>query len=580
LALKDLERAFEIIQDADVRREQGAVYTPTFIIDHLVEEGLRLAGAGGSRGRPVICDPACGSGGFLVRAAEILAKRLGITLERAVERHLVGFDVNASALEHAAAFLDLFLMSQGRPRAKRTRLLAMDTLVSPGAEVLEAAGEPKGFGLVVTNPPYVKIQNLPEAYRRALEKRFPDLTFGSYALAPLALVAYLGLLAKKGCAAVITQNNLFTSLAGEPVRRHLQERGAIRRIVDFGHQHLFEGASAYTCLLFLSNEARTDFEYASVSDASEPGLRRAELTPIETAGLDPKKWRLGTPAELECLKKIESTGIPLGEAVRIKVGFATLKDAVFLVEGADASSCSAKGADGRTVRIEAALTRPAIKIAAANSEAEVASNAMRVIFPYERDGKKFRLIPERRLKAEFPLTYAYLREHRAALGSRDKGKRAYDGWYAWGRTQGMDAAGPKLLTRTFDSQPRFLYDPSDQLFCNGYALFPRETRDASTELRVLQALLESKTMHFYVKRTSFQLEGDFQCYQKNFIERFGVPRLKGSQRARLLSLAGAERERFIASLYGLRYDDLMNALRLPPSRERQVSSCEPRASAL
>jgi hypothetical protein len=565
LALKDLERAFELIQDADVRRDQGAVYTPTFIIDHLLEEGLRLAEAGRVRRPPVICDPACGSGGFLVRAAEILSRRLGITLERAVERHLVGFDVNASALEHAAALLDLFLVSEGRPRARRMRLLEMDTLVSPGAEVLGAAGEPKGFGLVVTNPPYVKLQNLPEAYRRALEKRFPDLTFGSYALAPLALVAYLDLLAKGGCAAVITQNNLFTSLAGEPVRRHLQERGAIRRVVDFGHRHLFEGASAYTCLVFLSNDARTRFEFASVSDASGAGLRRAEFAPIQTAELDAKKWRLGTPVELECLKKIETTGIPLGEAVRIRVGFATLKDAVFLVEGVDASSCIARGADGRPVRIEAALTRPAIKIAAASSEADVASNAMRVIFPYERDGTRFRLIPEHRLKSDFPLTYGHLREHRAALATRDKGKRAYDGWYAWGRTQGMDAPGPKLLTRAFDSRPRFLFDSTDQLFCNGYALFPRERRGGSSELRALQALLESRTMHFYVKRTSFQLEGGFQCYQKNFIERFGVPLLKDSQRAKLLSLAGDERERFIASLYDLRYDDLVDALKSTPA---------------
>jgi hypothetical protein len=443
----------------------------------------------------------------------------------------------------------------------RARLLAMDTLVSPAAEVLKAAGEPKGFGLVVTNPPYVKIQNLPEAYRRALEGRFPDLTFGSWALAPLALVAYLDLLAKRGCAAVITQNNLFTSLAGEPVRRHLQEREAIRRIVDFGHQHLFEGASAYTCLVFLSKEARPRFEFASVSDASESGLGRAEFAPIATAELDAKKWRLGTPVELECLKRMESTGIPLGEAVRIRVGFATLKDAVFFVEGVDASSCIARGPDGSPVRIEAALTRAAIKIAAAESEAEVASNATRVIFPYERDGKRFRLIPERRLKSEFPLTYGHLRAHRAALGARDKGKRAYDGWYAWGRTQGMEAPGPKLLTRTFDSRPRFLYDASDQLFCNGYALFPRERGGGPSDLRVLQALLQSRTMHFYVKRTSFQLEGDFQCYQKNFIERFGVPLLTEGQGVKLLALAGDERERFIASLYGLPFDDLVNALK-------------------
>lgn len=552
LDLKALETAFELLRDAGERREQGAVYTPAFVVDDLLTRGLGLLGTR-SRGAPlVVCDPACGSGGFLVRAVEVVADRLELRLEEAAERHVVGFDVDRSALRHAAAFVDLLLISRGRPaRGRSLRLLAKDTLVSGPAELLREAGVPGGFDLVVANPPYVKLQNLPESYRRDLERRFPALTYGSYALAPLSLAAYLELLAPRGHVAAITQNNLFTSLSGEPVRRLLQDRGALRRIVDFGHQRLFEGASAYTCLLFLGKEPSGAFDFAAVEDASARGLERATFSALRTAELSARKWRLGSPDALEWLRRIETTGVPLGKLARIRVGFATLKDAAFFADAEDAHFCLARGPDGSPVRIEAAATRPALKIAAATSEEEVEGNRRRVIFPYARDGARFRLLSEETLRSSFPLTYRHLHAHRRALDARDKGKRKYQAWYAWGRTQGMDAPGPKLLTRTFDRRPRFFLDPTDQLFCNGYAVFPRDRLDAERRLRVLQALLASRVMHFYVRLTSVQLEGGFQCYQKNFIERFGVPSLDAAQASRMLALSGEQQEAFIAALYGL-----------------------------
>ena len=30
-------------------------------------------------------------------------------------------------------------------------------------------------------------------------------------------------------------------------------------------------------------------------------------------------------------------------------------------------------------------------------------------------------------------------------------------------------------------------------------------------------------MDYYIKKTSISIEGNYQCYQKNFIESFGIP---------------------------------------------------------
>jgi len=64
-------------------------------------------------------------------------------------------------------------------------------------------------------------------------------------------------------------------------------------------------------------------------------------------------------------------------------------------------------------------------------------------------------------------------------------------------------------------------------------------------------LLESKVMHYYMKQTSFQIDGDFQCYQKNFLEKFGFPQLNKNTIQTLTDLDLSERERFISNLYGI-----------------------------
>ena len=94
--------------------------------------------------------------------------------------------------------------------------------------------------------------------RTQLSKKFKGYANGNFSLALLFLLAGHRLLAPQGCLAIITQNNLYTSLAGKGVRQYLQDEQCIRRIIDFGHHKVFRQASAYTCLVFLGNEKKKE----------------------------------------------------------------------------------------------------------------------------------------------------------------------------------------------------------------------------------------------------------------------------------------------------------------------------------
>jgi len=145
-------------------------------------------------------------------------------------------------------------------------------------------------------------------------------------------------------------------------------------------------------------------------------------------------------------------------------------------------------------------------------------------------------IPEDDFKKKFPKCYAYLLSVKEDLLARDKGKVTYEPFFVWGRTQGLTRKGKKILNPTFSQHPRFLLvEEEEGFFTNGYGLYFREQESNSlsndfinpiTQLEnidVVQKILNSIVMDYYVSKTSVSIEGGYPCYQKNFIEKFTIP---------------------------------------------------------
>jgi len=78
ISIKQLEGCFESFLEKGHRKSQGAVYTPNYIIDYLLKHGLKIR-PGDQAKQPRICDPACGSGGFLIRAAKLMNAQQNIS---------------------------------------------------------------------------------------------------------------------------------------------------------------------------------------------------------------------------------------------------------------------------------------------------------------------------------------------------------------------------------------------------------------------------------------------------------------------------------------------------------------------
>lgn len=64
-------------------------------------------------------------------------------------------------------------------------------------------------------------------------------------------------------------------------------------------------------------------------------------------------------------------------------------------------------------------------------------------------------------------------------------------------------------------------------------------------------------MYYYAKLTSFQIEGAYQCYQKNFIEKFGIPNLDSDAINIINTMNPDEVDEHLALIYGIDFDDIL-----------------------
>jgi adenine-specific DNA-methyltransferase len=522
--IKELEKYLELIIPIEDRKLNGAFFTPDYIIDFIISE-LQPKEAASN------LDPSCGCGAFLLGLVDYYRLKFGKSVKDIVKNNIYGADILDYNIQRTKLLLAIYGLEHGEiVENEDFNLYHQDSLKAVWTSQ---------FDNIVGNPPYVKFQDLSEENRLYLVNNWTTVEGGTFNLYFAFFELGYKLLKSDGQLGYITPNNYFTSLAGEAMRRYFQQKKCVARIIDFSHKKVFD-AQTYTALTFLNKKENDVILFDRIKDNYTPidFLAKANGSPNYVKDLNAKKWRLLKTDEQDTIKALENNGTPIGKLFDICVGIATLKDAIFFVEGIEKEEYYIKTTDNGRFEIEIGATRPVYKISDFKSQEDTMHNTRKVIFPYIVKNGVASLIPEAVFQQQFPKCYAYLLTEKTQLLERDKGKIKSEPFYAWGRTQGLTKLGKKILTPTFSQFPRFLVvEENDAFFTNGYGFFfkdaPKMDLFAETikpitkveNIDVVQKILNSHWMHYYVSKTSVSIEGGYPCYQKNFIERFTIPEL-------------------------------------------------------
>ena len=386
-----------------------------------------------------------------------------------------------------------------------------------------------GFDAVVGNPPYIRIQTLQETDPAVVEyfkEIYKSATQGNYDIYVAFIERVLGLLNKSGKLGYIVPHKFFNAQYGEPLRCLLSEGQHLNEVVHFGDQQVFEGASTYTCLFFLTKKPSTSFRFRKVNDLVGWRDRQVcEEGEIESKKVTASEWSFGVGTGASLMERLKAAGPNLGSMTEIFVGLQTSADTVFLFK--EWKTVSGKVTRGFSkelnewVEVESALLKSVVRSGAigrywSNPEAKV-------LFPYELEDGKAKLIPESRFAKSFPKAWAYLNQNKSLLANREHGKFKASGWYQL-YPKNLDLwERPKLLVPYMIMESSACLDTDNTYFVNvttgGFGIVSTK-REFS--LKYLCGLINSRPLNFYLKQVSTNFRGGYFAANKQFIKQLPI----------------------------------------------------------
>ena len=283
-----LGHAYEALADEALRR-LGLHYTPATVAERLVAigldglDGLDAHHPAASTGRdlaPVVCDPACGGGAFLLAAARHL-DRAGVDRRVVVERHLVGIDVDPVASAVAATALVLW-SGDAATMARVSTCDALTRLPWPERPAL-------GFDLVIGNPPF-QSQLASRTARGAegsarLRAHLGDGASGYADTSALFLLAAVGQVRPRGRVVLIQPQSVLAGRDTAAVRRVVDERAPLEGLWVCDEPVFAAGTRVCAPVLRVVDEEAMRATTTTVRRWWGPSVRRAEAGEAPSPGI-------------------------------------------------------------------------------------------------------------------------------------------------------------------------------------------------------------------------------------------------------------------------------------------------------
>ncbi|MDS0221124.1 N-6 DNA methylase [Haloarcula sp. S1AR25-5A] len=421
------------------------------------------------------------------------------------------------------------------------------------------------YDYVVGNPPYVRVQYLPDRQKRFLDDLY-DSAIGNYDLYCLFTERGIDMLSEGGRLGYITPNQFMNTEYGEGMRHEILQKTKLEEMYDFRNSGVFEDAMNCPTIFILEREdspeerqnndvrcirvkANVDEESGNqvdkniVNAVSEhrgtPGYsdQYIDVFDFPQSALDGGFWSLMPEDELAIFKKLEAnSNQTVGDVTdAVFQGIRTSANKIYIVNVQDADRVeSADTGDIVTVvplgeekeyEIETDLLRPFLQ----GDEVQRWRgewSGQHVIHPYyaeDSDGDSGLYSPEY-LKKELPLTWEYFNTHKQELEDRESGRmRDKPDWYGYIYPKNLDKfEQPKIIQPAISKgRSSFMLDEfGTWYFTTAYGTDLIESYQDKAE--IIASQLNSKPVEFYFKHiAALKISGAHE-YRSQFVEKLPV----------------------------------------------------------
>lgn len=572
-----LGNLYEKYLPSDERKKLGEFYTPTEVIDYI------LTSVGYTYSYDIetkdLLDPACGSGGFLVRASRRLISRYLIKFGKtdkielrdpkkwkeivsrlssdeakiileAIQEHIYGLDINPFACHIAEMnllfqIIDLYQKVREKYpdyKLKRFKIYRTDSLEKPTQKqiwdyshsaFLEEQEEidtikNKKFDFVVGNPPYVRVQMLDERTREHLKKEYKT-TRGKFDIYIPFIEKGINWLKENSKLGYINPNLFLNREYGKELRKLLLENSVLQ-VIDFGDSGVFKDVTNYPCILVVQKKKSNGDKIKTiiVYQAKEYLLYNIQKKFYQKEFKDDFFALFEVPqnklSESNWILKPENV-LKLMDKLDKSTNYklSSIIDTIHqgLITG-DNSVFFVEESVAKSERLERVLLK---KVPKGRNVRKFRIDWLNrwLIYPHKEDGSPY---PESEFKNNYPNTYRYLRSFEEKLNKRKyygkSVKQLHGSWFPLIHAKPKDAFETiKIVTPNLSKENNFALDKENYYFDHDTYCILFKNRDESFHKYIL-GLLNSLLLEFYLKQISPYASGKYYRYMTSYLEQLPI----------------------------------------------------------
>ncbi|MCW1961426.1 class I SAM-dependent DNA methyltransferase [Chryseobacterium viscerum] len=526
---EELIEAFEFVISPSTKIVNGAVYTPKFIRDFIVEK--TFAQKNNNEIPDIkIGDISCGCGGFLLTAAEKIYKKTNKSFYEIFENNIFGIDIEEHSVERSKILLSLLAIEYGEDsKYFKFNLYQGNSLDFDWRKKNNKIKLSNGFDIIIGNPPYVCSRNMDTETLEKLKKIEVSKTGHPDLYIPFFQIGIENL-NSKGILGYITVNTFLKSINGRALRDYFKNSEIDLTIINFGGEQLFKDRNTYTCICFIL----LDNPIVKYIRTESQNINKIKLDSFKTYLYNELNnfsgWNLvNDESTAKLVRTVENIGEPFSKVFTTRNGIATLKNNIYKFtpfKEDDNNYYLLK--DKIEYKIEKSICRNIVNANKIKKSDDIKLLNEKIIFPYDSNLK---IISEDRFIIKYPNAYEYLCDMREILSTRDKSNGKYEEWYAYGRRQSLDIDKFKLFFAHISKKPKFIINlDKDLLFYNGIAVIS----DSKEELMILKKILESDIFYKYISNVSKDYSSGFISFSKNYLKNFGICNLNEQEKQFLL----------------------------------------------
>ena len=504
-----------------------------------------------------ICDPACGSGAFLNAALQFLmnehrlidemeAKVTGSNIvfqnveNSILENNLFGVDINDESVEIAQ--LALWLRTAKPHRKLNTlnqNIKCGNSLISDPAiagdkafnwqEQFPKVFEKGGFDVVIGNPPYLRVQGLRENFEK--ESKYYEQHYASaterFDFYVLFVERAFSLLNNNGLMSFILPHKFINASFGIGIRKFIYDNKALKFLIHFGSEQVFEDASVYTCLIGLSKCENREFEFAKIAPKELNNSIEIENIPEDHLS-DSKKWNISSENDAVVLDKINKMPFMVKDVFKgIFQGIVSGDNKAFYLYDCIEKENYIEGfsqVSNSRIIIERDICKP-IFTGKTISRYNLIDKKEFLIYPYHLQNEKTVFYNETELEKNFPKCFDYFQSIKERLENRGTASMSYPIWYAlWNARNIQNLSAKKIFTPDICFGSSMCFDEVGRLHNDtSYGLILKEPSDEI--YKAYLAIFNSKITWYFLTKTGTELRGGYFRFKTKYLEPFPLPDL-------------------------------------------------------